>query len=143
MWTVPVSPETLLVEFVVFGIPVSAQTGNRQRKRAWQADVARAAATAWGSSPLLTGEIQVRIVYFQEGGWQLDLDNMAKPIADAITGVVWQDDKQLLDQKPGRRPLRGAYVVAGMSPVLAAAFVLDKPFVYVRIDRPTDLEILP
>ena len=50
------------------------------------------------------------ITYYKPGSWHLDLDNMAKPILDAMTGIVWEDDKQLTDLYSARRSLDGAYV---------------------------------
>lgn len=136
-------PRVVLAEFVVPGIPVSAQAENRSKLAQWKAQVAAAAAVARGGAPLETGPCASTVTMYAIGGWKLDLDNMAKPILDAMTGVVWVDDRQLVTVVPGRRELDGPFVVMGMSRVLADGFVGGKPFVHVAVLPPPDLTVLP
>ncbi|MFC7724166.1 RusA family crossover junction endodeoxyribonuclease [Nocardioides sp. GCM10028917] len=131
-----------IVEFVVPGRPISAQAKNSTLKKDWQDDVAAAASAAFGSAPPEPGALAVVIAYYEPGKWQLDLDNMAKPILDAMTGIVWKDDKQLTDVYCARRNLGGAYIVQGMSSVLAPAFVHGSQFVHIRVVTPPDLQVL-
>jgi crossover junction endodeoxyribonuclease RusA len=135
-------PGELLCEFVVIGgVPISAQSSNKIREQAWMDEVKSAAQGSWVDPPI-DGEVAVFVTYFHPGAWKLDLDNMAKPIIDAITGVVWVDDKQLVDLHPARRDLDGRYKVSGISMVVAEGFASGEPFVHVKITTPPDQGIL-
>lgn len=130
-------PDGLLCEFIVPGVPISAQTSNKARKQEWTAAVTAAAQGAWLKPPLDT-KLAVSVTYFEPGTWKLDLDNMVKPILDAITGVVWIDDKQLVDIHPARRDLDGYFRIKGMSPVVAEGFIAGEPFIHVKVTTPPD-----
>lgn len=119
------------------GVPISAQTSNKARKQAWMSAVTAAAHDVWLEQPL-DFELAVDVTYFEPGGWKLDLDNMVKPILDAITGVIWIDDKQLVDIHPARRDLDGYYRIKGMSPIVAQGFVAGEPFIHVKVMMPPD-----
>jgi crossover junction endodeoxyribonuclease RusA len=94
------------------------------------------------SEPPVDVELAVYVTYFHPGGWKLDLDNMVKPIVDAVTGVVWVDDKQLVDLHPARRDLDGRYEVRGISMVVAEGFASGEPFVHIKVTAPPDRGIL-
>ena len=132
------TPSELVCEFVVLGVPISAQTHNNGAKVAWMTSVADAARDAWGPRGPLSDDLAAFVTYYGVGGWHLDLDNMAKPILDAVTGVVWSDDKQLVDIHPARRELDGLYYLRGISEALAKGFVSDGAFVHMKITTPPD-----
>lgn len=62
-----------------------------------------------------------------------DRDNMVKPIADALQGIIYADDKQIVSLKADWKDLNGSYRVRYMSRQVAAAFVAGDAFVRVRI----------
>ena len=71
-------------EFSVLGIPLSAQASGHSRGR-WQETVRAAAEAEWESgTPPIGGEASVTIIYSYEGETDLDVDNIAKPILDAL-----------------------------------------------------------
>jgi Holliday junction resolvase RusA-like endonuclease len=74
------TPDDLLCEFTVAGVPISAQTSNKTRKQAWMAAVTAAAQAVWLNPPLDV-QLAVNVTYFEPGSWKLDLDNMVKPIS--------------------------------------------------------------
>ncbi len=137
------APRQVLLEFLVPGVPVSAQSRNRANLQQWVSQVAAAATSAWGVVPPVGGPVAVALTLYALGGWKLDLDNMSKPILDAMTGVVWLDDRQIVSLAAHRRDLDGAFVVQGMSPVLAAGFVGGAPFLHVAVLDPPDPTRLP
>jgi Holliday junction resolvase RusA-like endonuclease len=139
---VTIPPGRLPVDFVVSGVPASSQGANRARKAAWTRAVRTAAENAWKAPPLDT-KVRVIIRHYGRGGRVPDVDNMAKPILDAITGTVWVDDRQVESCDTGRADLDGAYRVSGISMVLAKGFFQDEPFTYVKILELTDQELLP
>jgi hypothetical protein len=133
---------TLPWDCVVHGVPASVQSKSSTRAR-WKTAVAAAATSRWpaGETPLAV-PVQVTITYFFEGD-ALDVDNMLKPIQDALIGIVLEDDKYVTDVRGSKRDLANAFVVKGMSPALAEGFISDGPFVHVKIDLAPDHKELP
>jgi crossover junction endodeoxyribonuclease RusA len=129
-------------DFVVLGVPKSAQASWTSVQR-WIEQVRVAAETAWpvGEAPL-GQEVQIHITYYHDGA-PLDVDNMLRPIQDALIGVVYQDDKQLTDTHGHLRDLNGRYQVRGMTPAQARGFTSGGPFVHVRVELPSPLGELP
>jgi crossover junction endodeoxyribonuclease RusA len=129
-------------ECVVPGTPVSLQTRNRSSLRQWKTKVATHAALAWpqGVDPLVCG-VMVTIVFYFEGT-PLDVDNMIKPIQDALVGIVYDDDKQVNDVRGSVRDLDGSFRVKGLSPELAKGFGFSGPFVHIKVTEPPDPEVL-
>ena len=81
---------------VVLGIPRSVQANKASIQR-WKATVRAAAEAAWLADCLpLDHEVQIHVTYYHDGA-PLDVDNMLKPIQDALCGIVYEDDKQLTD----------------------------------------------
>lgn len=129
-------------DFVVIGVPASSQ-GSSRRRASWKATVAAAARAAWPmEEPPLACDLQIQITFFHEDA-PLDVDNMLKPIQDALIGIVYDDDKQITDTHGGRRNLNSAFRVRGVSPALASGFVGGEPFVHVRLSLPPNSEELP
>lgn len=129
-----------LVEFVVLGTPVSAQ-GSPEAKRFWQQRV-RAAAQA-ELAPLAvpsSDSVVLRVAYFYVYAPAADLDNIVKPIQDALTGVAYADDIQVVDLIASMRRKEVSYRVP-MTAVLAAAFEAGSDFVYIAIGLASDIEV--
>ena len=81
--------------FAVIGLPVSTQSSSRS-KRQYQTVVAKAA-TKSVVSPIRGSErIKIEIDWFSEGFQNKpDVDNIIKPIQDALKGIVFADDNQV------------------------------------------------
>ena len=125
-------------EFIVIGVPVSHQTKNRTRLQAWRTQVRNAAQALWPpEAPPVTVHVRMRIVYYYDGA-PLDIDNMLKPIQDALNGLVYEDDRQVSDLVVGKRSLNGSYRVRGMSLALARGFVNGTDFIHVLVEEAPD-----
>ncbi len=125
-------------EFIVNGPPISLQTKRRSRLQAWKATVRQEAERYWtiGSPP--TAElVTIAITYYFEGA-SLDVDNMIKPIQDALNGLVYADDKQVSDAVGRKRDLDGSFRIKGMSPVLAEGFCRGNEFLHIRVEEAPD-----
>lgn len=123
-------------EFIVDGSPVSQQTRRRSRLPQWRATVRAAAAQRWPTEDLpIERDLTVAITHFYEGA-PADVDNLVKPIVDAIKGLAYVDDGQVTDLLIRRRPLRGPYVIAAVSEVLAAGLWLGREFLHIRLANP-------
>jgi Holliday junction resolvase RusA-like endonuclease len=121
-------------EFTIAGPPVSAQTKSRTRLQQWKQDV-RAAAQAHvpvGAKPT-DAEVRVAITYYYEGDTP-DVDNIIKPIQDALVGVVFAGDDQVHQTKSWKRALNGSYQIKGASAVLLQAFAAGSQFLHIRVD---------
>ena len=125
-------------EFIVIGIPVSHQTKNRARLQAWRAQVRSAAQSRWPPGvPPVAVNVRMQVVYYYDGA-PLDIDNMIKPIQDALNELVYEDDRQVSDLVAGKRSLNGSFRVRGMSQVLASGFVNGTDFIHVLVEEAPD-----
>jgi hypothetical protein len=104
--------------------------------------VIAAAQAAWGTEPPLDAEVLLHLTYFHEDA-PLDVDNMIKPIQDALIGIVYVDDKQVARVVSGRSDLNGTFRVRGLSQALASGFTSGGPFVHVKILPAPDSQELP
>lgn len=128
-------------DFIALGVPISVQASGTSRAR-WKVEVASAAKAAWGADPPLDVEVLLRITYFHESA-PLDVDNMIKPIQDALNGIVYLDDKQVATVVSGRSNLDGSFRVRGLSQALASGFVSNGPFVHIKVEPAPDAQELP
>jgi Holliday junction resolvase RusA-like endonuclease len=85
------------IEFVIPQRPVSQQARRRERVREWQQFVAAHARGSLSSShELATGPVALRLLYLYDEV-ALDVDNILKPIHDALIGVILEDDSVVTD----------------------------------------------
>ena len=78
------------------GPPVSEQTRRRERLERWRREVGVVARGVWNDSDPVGEPIAVTVIYFSHGR-PFDLDNIPKPILDALKGLVYVDDNQVTD----------------------------------------------
>jgi crossover junction endodeoxyribonuclease RusA len=123
-------------EFIVDGPPISHQTRNVGRLRAWQLTVRTAAVQRWpAKTPPVTARLRFTVTYYHDGvSVRIDNDNLVKPIQDALNGRVYEDDRQITDTYVRKTDLNGSFRVRGMSSVLAEGFCRGNEFLYMRIE---------
>lgn len=94
------------IAFTVPGRPVPAvrmtQRGkfvklNAQKYLAYKEQVGWQARQAMGRKEPLSGPVGVEITAVISGGRPGDSDNLAKSILDGCNGVVWDDDRQVVE----------------------------------------------
>ena len=121
-------------ELVVPGRPVSSQARRRDNIRAWR-DRVRTLAKARHSGPRADPPdlVALTLIYVYEEA-ALDVDNVAKPIQDALIGVVLHDDSQVSDLIIRRRELGTSFDVDRLTPELAFALTSGIEFIYVRVE---------
>jgi crossover junction endodeoxyribonuclease RusA len=135
-----------VVEFVVLGTPSTAQTGRARAKRraAWKEKVAAAARARWQAAPLGFGvEASVVIVYFHVDRVVADVDSIIKPILDALTGVVYMDDKQVVQVTARRTPLSGMRIFPSGNAEVVAGLAKGDDFVWAAVRGAPAHETLP
>lgn len=128
-------------EFLVEGVPVALGASSRSRDR-WKAQVVSVARAQLPEGHWATREpVAVTIFYFPAGRMQGDVDNIVKPILDALCSLLYMDDIQVervwVQKFEPHRP----YVISNPTPCLAEALDRPRPVVYVRIDDDVSLEV--
>jgi len=78
------------------------------------------------------GPVCITLIYLYDEG-ALDVDNIVKPIMDALVGLVFPDDSLVTDAIVRRRQLRGTFDLSQVSPVLIEGFERGGAFIYVHV----------
>ncbi|MEH2154409.1 RusA family crossover junction endodeoxyribonuclease [Nostoc sp.] len=133
-------------EFIVNGRPVSLQArkrGKGNRLQDWKKTVRQEAEKYWSSEQkTATGLVMLQITYFYDSV-QLDIDNIVKPIQDAIKGLAYVDDDQVSDLLVRKRNLSGNFRIENMTSTLAEGFASGNEFLHiVVIDAPNQEVII-
>jgi crossover junction endodeoxyribonuclease RusA len=128
------------LEFIVQGTPVSFQAKRPDTKKAWQRCVKDASTMVLPRGHLSTdAAMSVTIFFFPDAEMEGDLDNIIKPILDALCQHVYKDDRQVervwvQKFEPGK-----VFPFRTPSNALADALQGEKPLLYVRLsDDPTE-----
>lgn len=129
-------------EFIVDGPPVSQQTRRCERLRAWKTAVREAAEADWpAGQPAATGYIMLQITYFYDAV-AMDVDNIVKPIQDAIIGLAYIDDDQVTDVLVRKRNLSGNFKIKTMTLALAEGFASGHEFLHIVVTETPEPEVV-
>ncbi|WP_281248435.1 RusA family crossover junction endodeoxyribonuclease [Spirulina major] len=124
------------------GPPVSQQTRRRERLREWQGVVRQEAEKYWPpGQKVATRSMMLQITYFYDTG-AIDVDNIIKPIQDAIIGLAYIDDDQVTDVLARKRNLSGNFKVKNMTVTLAEGFSRGNEFLHIIVADAPDQEVL-
>ena len=128
------------LEFIVRGTPVSVQAARTRSKEGWKQRVKAASYDALPEGHFSTEvPISVTLFYFPVTEMQGDVDNIVKPILDALSKHIYNDDRQVervwvQKFEPGR-----IFQFARPSEVLLEALNGEKPLLFIRVgDNPTE-----
>jgi hypothetical protein len=141
-------PEHVLHDLVIFGTPVSQQSKKPESKERWQRQVQEAARLVVAEEDRLErADLAGALIDYHFGHTEVDLDNIAKPILDALTSIIYDDDRRIVALSLRKTDLRGLRL-QDPPPRLAHAIIeataREDEFVYVRFtDKPVDHTILP
>ena len=130
-------------EFFIKGRPVSQQTRRRSKLREWREFVKQEATRYWSSTHVpANGPVCITLVYLYDEV-VLDVDNVMKPIQDALKGLAFSDDSLVTDAIIRRRQLRGSFDLSRVSPVLIEGFASGGEFIYVHVsDAPPQEQLI-
>src|SRR5215472_10632611 len=106
------------MEFIVAGVPRSANANPRSRRR-WRERVSRAARDRLQEEPI-DQDIGILIIYFYHGETSLDVDNIAKSLLDGLKGVLFRDDQQVSELR-----VRKSHLSTGLSLIGASLYLLE------------------
>lgn len=84
----------------------------------------------------------VTITYFFKAV-SLDVDNIPKPILDALKGLVYSDDSQVTDLLCRKRDLNVDLQIRKPSAVLLDALSKSEQFLYITIVNASNQEVAP
>jgi crossover junction endodeoxyribonuclease RusA len=126
------------LEFIVEGTARSLGASSAS-KDVWKSQIRNAARARLPEGGWATGEIvNVTIYYFPDAEMDGDIDNIVKPILDAMSGPIFIDDRQverLVVQKCEPHRLEdGLPAFSNPSVTLASAIQIAGPRVYLRVD---------
>jgi crossover junction endodeoxyribonuclease RusA len=54
---------------------------------------------AAGARDILAGPLRIALRFYVEGGSRGDWDNLAKAVTDAANGILWEDDRQIVEAR--------------------------------------------
>ena len=125
------------IEFTFDGPPLSLQSKNKARKRAYKQAVEAAARIVLpnGYAPV-TDDLEIKITYYYEGTCG-DVDNMIKPIQDSLNGVIYVDDNQIANAMSRKRDINGNYKIRNVSACILQSFSKGNDFIHVKTDKLT------
>ena len=95
---------------------------------------------AWDTEPPLDGEVMVVITYYFKDG-PLDIDNMPKPILDALNGLVYVDDRQITDLVCRKRDRNRNLQFENPSSVLVETLGRSEQFLHITVANARSLEV--
>ena len=128
-------------DFTVLGPPVSQQARRAERIAEWQQTVAHAAAQLWNGSPPAEGAVTVSVIYFHDGR-PFDLDNIPKPILDALKGLVFSDDNQITTLVCRKLNLDALPRVSSTSRALNEAIDNGRQFLHITVENASEGEAI-
>lgn len=125
----------LPIEFIVRGTAISLQASGQTRE-AWKARIRAAGATVVPpGSWALTDRVAVTIYYFPEGEMVGDIDNIVKPILDAMSPFIYVDDRQVERVVVQKFEPERIFSFSAPSPALVDALAVEGPAVYIRVSE--------
>lgn len=122
------------LEFIVQGTPVSLQCKRTIAKDDWKGRVRDASYNVLPEGHFSTeAPISITLFYFPATEMQGDVDNIVKPILDALSQHIYADDKQVervwvQKFEPGR-----IFEFTNPSEVLSEALDGEKPLLFIRL----------
>lgn len=125
------------MEFLVKGTPVSLQASSRSgAKDDWKDRVRQASLTEAGRGKWATTErLAATLFYFPAYEMPGDLDNIVKPILDALMPQIYLDDSQIDRLVVQRFKPENIFPFSSPSDKLLKAMQTAKPVLYVKLSK--------
>ena len=107
----------------------------------WKQEVQSAARERWNAEPPAAGSVAVSVTYFFKDGAP-DVDNIPKPILDAMKGLVYSDDEQASGLLCRKRDLKADLLIRNPSADLIEYIRESTQVVHIFVDRAPRLEVV-
>ena len=127
-----------MLEVLIPRRPLSLQANNRKLQQ-WKVFVRSEAEKVWTEPTIHSGDLHVTIVYLC-GETPPDVDNIIKPIQDALRGLVYSDDAIVADVDSHRRPIVGTFDLTRLPALLLSGIASQAECVYLKVSRSHSLE---
>jgi crossover junction endodeoxyribonuclease RusA len=122
------------LEFLVEGTPVSHQAKRPESRANWRARVKEASRAVLPEGHWATrGRIAATLFYFPAAAAPGDIDNIVKPILDALGRHIYIDDSQIERIVVQKFEPGNVFPFSSPSPTLENALNGAKPILYVRL----------
>lgn len=96
----------------------------------------------WSSEQTMAaGAVMLQITYFYNAV-AMDVDNIVKPIQDAIIGLAYVDDNQVTDILVRKRYLLTKFKTMGITATLQEGFDRRNEFLYIIVSDAPDQEVI-
>lgn len=129
---------TVVFELLLPRRPVSHQSKNKINKKAWQDYIYGRAFSIWKQNPISKGSLKFTVVYLCESD-PCDINNVIKPIQDALNSLVYADDSLIWDVTGHMRLLSGLIDTANLPVQLSDAIAQGIECVYIRVIESSEL----
>jgi crossover junction endodeoxyribonuclease RusA len=130
----------LLFEILIPRRPVSIQVRDRQSLQVWKDFIYGRARNEWTGTPYQDPGLRVTLVYLCNDT-PADIDNIIKPILDALIGIVYADDSLISDVDSHRRYISQSIDVKNLPPLLIQGIEMEQECVYLRVSIAENLEV--
>lgn len=125
------------VELMLEAVPISLQASGAS-KDAWKQEIRTEINNVLDPAGWATqSPVRVTIFYFPDGQMYGDIDNIVKPILDALMPRIYVDDNQVQRVWVEKFESDRTVQFEDPTPKLALAIDTDRPVVYIRIDNET------
>jgi hypothetical protein len=118
---------------VVGGAPSSANASIRTRN-AWKSKVRVKARAAW-KSPWKYRDLRIEIQFFRCKSRMWDAENISRLVCDALEGIAYADDRQIVQRQVEIRSIRGPFEIVGANKKIVDAVARGKDFVAITVNR--------
>ena len=112
----------ILFELLLPRRPVSHQAKDSPNKQAWKDYIYSRAFSIWRQAPIVEGGLEFTVVYLCESD-PCDINNIIKPIQDALNRLVYADDELVWDVAGHMRLLSEPIDPEGLPILLAEAVI--------------------
>jgi crossover junction endodeoxyribonuclease RusA len=122
------------IEFIVHGTPVSLQTKRPESRAEWRTLVRDAARPALPAPHFASDHpIAVTLLYLPASAMQGDIDNIVKPVLDALSRFLYLDDHQVERVVVQKFEPGNPFPFEDPSPIFALALGGPRPVLFVRV----------
>ena len=122
------------LEFVVEGTAVSLQAKRRESIDRWKSRIVEASRPALPEGHFATeAPLAITLFYFPRAEMEGDLDNIVKPILDALSRHVYMDDGQIERILVQKFEPEAVFEFGSPTTALQDALNRPKPVLYIRL----------
>lgn len=127
-------------EFTVDG-PAFSQRADRRSLRNWRQRIRDSAKSRWDKETPVVEDVMVTITYFHDGS-RFDIDNILKPLLDAMSKLIFVDDSQITDLLCRKRILKDDLEIQNLSTILNEPLRRSRPLVYIVVETAPNQGVL-